>query len=380
MNSDCSVKGFLARVVIAMLWILLSVTANASVVAQGVAEKLQLIREIKVTEDKVLLKTYNKNMDEAWSFFKSNKADVIPFLLEELVQERQKPAPNDLVLLDIGYFLYLEAKDDERIKEAAKKALYALNPKSEIVQNNFHQLFEFTRKIAMENDSQVLDLIDSAFLKNNEKKIFIPMHSMELGPTLQCVFLYGLFGKDAEEHLIRQLKNPALTNRVLEILIWIGTEKSFESVSAMLEVRDFNTFARSLGYMMEVAGPSGKSKMLGLNTDSMDEKSRQYFESVKNDIAAQSYPYLKAYFDKLGDSKKVSGVEMKKILSDMYDNYGKDDETTPSTILNSDLPASYLIEQLQRIRARMLFRLSDEAPNDVKITNALMNTLLYRVE
>jgi len=62
----------------------------------------------------------------------------------------------------------------------------------------------------------------------------------------------------------------------------------------------------------------------------------------------------------------------------MYDNYGKDQETSPVAILDSEIDKSELISRLIEIRSRMSYRLSDEALSDVQNTNALINALYYR--
>jgi hypothetical protein len=62
----------------------------------------------------------------------------------------------------------------------------------------------------------------------------------------------------------------------------------------------------------------------------------------------------------------------------MYKNYGKDEDAEPSAIFDSDLPKNFLISELQRIRSRMFYRLSDEALSDVEITNAILNTLYFK--
>ena len=64
----------------------------------------------------------------------------------------------------------------------------------------------------------------------------------------------------------------------------------------------------------------------------------------------------------------------------MYDNYGKDDETTPSSIVTSALPHDYLLKELKRIRSRTFYRLNNHAFDDVRITNFLINTLQYMDE
>jgi hypothetical protein len=62
----------------------------------------------------------------------------------------------------------------------------------------------------------------------------------------------------------------------------------------------------------------------------------------------------------------------------MIAHYGRDDRTNPVAILDSGLESDFLITQLLNVRSRTLYRLSDEALDDVAVTNALINGLRYR--
>ena len=62
----------------------------ADITEQMVVEKLDLIRKIKVSEDRAILEKYNKGLDEAWAFFKANKDETLPWLALFLKDERKK--------------------------------------------------------------------------------------------------------------------------------------------------------------------------------------------------------------------------------------------------------------------------------------------------
>jgi hypothetical protein len=62
----------------------------------------------------------------------------------------------------------------------------------------------------------------------------------------------------------------------------------------------------------------------------------------------------------------------------MNKNFGKDETTHPSDVLDAKLPTDELVGELVKIRARTFNRLSDEALSDVEMTNLLINTLRYR--
>lgn len=356
-----------------------SASSQATSTEQEVLRKLEQIRSIKVTSDTKLLDQYNKQLDESWKFFVRHKKEVLPVLNKQLGLELRKDKPSDFLLLDIGYFLYLEG--DTLYKEEAKRALFSLDHNREIIKRNYQQLFQFTHRVASDGDPRVLEFIDKAFLYKTGISIFVPQHAMTLDGTLMCVFLYGIYGPDSEKHLRTFLVNPNVVKRVIEILIWVGSNNSITQVKkVMIASRDYETFGRALAYMLQTGGPEGRKIMLGLNPKDFDERSQQYYDEGHEAIEAQSYEGLKARFSGFSGDAYLSDNEIKRQLSDMYANYGKDESTNPVAILNSGLPKKYLIGELLKIRSRILYRISDEALSDVKLTNTLINTLHYRAK
>jgi len=354
---------------------------NASPLENEIKERLNLIRAIKVTDDSNLLKKYNQDLDASWKYFNENKKSVLPVLLKELKLELRKAAPNNFFLLDIGYFIFLEGANDKVYTKEAIRALYSLDPSSGIIKANFQQLFKFTHKVASQKDPKILEFIDKVFLANVDRSIFIPQHAMTLDPTLMCVFLYGVYGEGAESHIKLLINNPKYTNRMIEILVWIGTNDSLAAVkNAMNKNPTYETFTRALTYMMLIGGQRGKETMLSLKHKKFDKKSQDYYKRVKDVIESQSFDKLKNRFPKPSSDVRLSNVDLKNRLTKMYDNYGRDQDTDPISIMSSTLPKKYLIEQLERIRYRMLHRISDEALSEVKMTNAIINTLSYRLE
>ncbi|MEW6331091.1 MAG: hypothetical protein AB1560_06510 [Pseudomonadota bacterium] len=355
---------------------LVSVGSSAATIEQETLAHLDRIRAVRAGGDAKADKAYNKQMDEAWQFFNANQKSILPILRRELSQELRKDNPNNLFLLDIGYYLYLHNEVSD--KELGKQALFRLDTTSEIIRSNQQQLFYFTHAVASDKDPKLLLFLDKAFLKG-KVTAFIPQHSLMLDETLVCVFLYGIYGQTAELHLKPLLKDRNLTRKVIEILIWIGSPDSIQDVkAAMTASRDHETFARATAYMMKIGGPQGRAVMLAIKPGDFDDKSQEYYEKVRKDIGTISYSILRKQFTGIPGIAKLSGGELKKRLSAMYENYGKDDEISPEAVLNSDLPRDFLINELIRIRSRMFYRLSDEALSDVVMTNAIMNTLYYK--
>ena len=146
----------------------------------------------------------------------------------------------------------------------------------------------------------------------------------------------------------------------------------------MLADRNYETFSRATTFMMKTGGSEGRAAMLRLSPKDFDAQSQEYFERVRPQIEATSYETLRKQFSTGRDFAPLTEDTLKKRLAAMYENYGKDDTTEPSAVLDSTLPRTFLINELLRIRARMFRRLSDEGLSDVVGTNTILNALYYR--
>ena len=122
-----------------------------------------------------------------------------------------------------------------------------------------------------------------------------------------------------------------------------------------------------------MGGKEGKEFLLSCNIENYDEKLKKYFKEARPEISASSFEQHKSIFADSPGKPKASPTELKEILSRMYNNYG-----VALVVLNSELPADFLIAELIKIRSRMFHRLSDEALHDIKMTNLLINALQYR--
>ena len=353
--------------------------SHSATVEDSITEKLDLVRSITASNDDEVLKQYNKTLDDVWTYFRDNKDKSIPILLEQLKLEQSKAKPNDFFLLDIGYFLLLNGGKERVYEKEAMEALFKLDPSNEVVQFNMGTLFNFTRQAALNKEPRVLSFIDKVFLRNSEASIFLPLHSLKLNSTLMCVFLYGAYGEGAEDYLATLLQDNEVRLRVMEILIWIGSSESIEEINkTMLQNRDYETFGRALAFMMQNGGLRGQEIMLSVNPTKFDDKTQEYYSKVKPSIESITFEMMKQRFSRFPGEKNLSAEELKNRLTKIYENYGKDIETNPMSLLNSELPTDFLIDELKRIRLRTVYRLSDEALSDVKLTNALINALQYR--
>jgi len=351
---------------------------RAATLEQTALEHLDRLRAVQATSDGKAIARYNQQMDDAWKFFLANKAAAVPVLREQLDAELRKPVPNSLVLLDVGYFL-LSQGGVAADRELATSALLAIDTTSPVVRQNSRELFEFTHRVAALHDARILAFIDKAFLRD-KVTLFIPQHALRLDETLVCVFLYGVYGEGSEPHLREQLADPKVARKVVEILVWLGSPASVPAVrSAYVAAREYETFTRMAAFMMRAGGPQGRAVMLDLRESELDARSREYYAKVRPAVASTSYAALRRQFGP-ERSPKLGDDEVRTRLAAMSERYGKDEKTEPLQILDSTLGADELVGELVKIRARTFSRLSDEALSDVEMTNALINTLRYRIQ
>jgi hypothetical protein len=350
--------------------------ARAATLEQETLTQLNVIRAVEAGGTAAQNAAYNKQMDAAWRFFAANKPQVLPILRSQLTAELAREQPNDLMLLDIGFFLNTNEHGEH--ESVARDALFRINSRASIIQTNYQEFFEFVHAVAQEHDSRVLQLIDSEFLPTGQK-IFIPQHALELDGTLACVFLYGAYGADAERVLRERLKDRSDVKRVLELLAWLGSPDSVQAVGESLAVSpDYETFTRVTSFMMRAGGPAGREFMLTLAPDTLDARSREYLSRIRAAIQHTSFETVRESFANLPGEKTLADAEVKSRLDAMIAHFGTDDRTNPVAILDSGLESDFLIAQLLEVRRRSLYRLSDEALDDVKVTNTLINGLRYR--
>lgn len=331
------------------------------------------LRAIKPATDPRSAEQYNRQLEEAWKFFVAKRKDVSLSLRRQLVLELKKTARNDFILLDLGYFLYIHGEPGDR--EVAKTALFALNPRAEIVRFNQQELFQFAHAVAAEGDDRVLPLIDAAFLRDRVT-IRIPEHGLTLDEIAVCVFLYGAYGRGAEAHLRRLLADKAVARKVLDILIWIGSPESNADARSALSAGDPEIFVRAATFLMTVGGPQGRWLVLGVSPRDLDARSRESYVKIRRLAEETTFQELRKRF---GDEPgRMPDEELKKRIAAMNAGYGRDLRVSPAEILDPGLPREFLIAQLTRMRDVLLRRAAAETPADVRRTNALINALRYR--
>ncbi len=350
--------------------------ATAATIEEESIAHIGQLRTINANKDSATIAAYNKKMDDAWRFFYANRSQVVPILRAQLKEEIALERANDLILLDLGLFVY--KNDDAMGKAIAADAFAKLNPLAPIILENHQELFDFTHALAGAHDPRALSMIEKAFLPSDQE-LFVPQHSFRISGSLACVFLYGVYGDESEDILRAKLVEPSLAKRVLEILAWTGSPASVSDVALTLKASpDYDTFVRVTSYMMHVAGAEGRSFMLSLASNQLDEKSRQYFDSILPAIRSSTFETLKAALEETPENRELSDDEVISRLTAMIRNYGRDDNTNPAAILNSKLPKDLLITKLSSVRSSTFHRISNEALGDVEMTNLLINALRYK--
>lgn len=366
----------LLATLLAALMLSTAAHGHAATVEQDTLTHLNHLRAIRADQNSAATIRYNQDLDAAWKFFLSHKAQSIPVLAAQMQAELKLKQPNDLILLDTGLLLYTYGGAPE--KALAVDALTRLDPESAIVRANFKELFDFTFAVARDHEPRVLPVIERAFLPANPK-INIPQRTLKLDGTQTCVFLYGAYGPGAETALRAKLADPAVTRRVLEILIWLGSPAALPEVNqAIAAAPSQEMVERATAYMMQAAGPAGRDAVLNLGTRPLSEKSRRYLDKLKPEIKLTSLASARASLDRFPGDKRLSDAVVATRVAAMLKNGSMNEATNPLAIIDSGLAPARLIADFSELRRRTFARLSTDALSEVEAINFLINTLRYK--
>jgi hypothetical protein len=354
---------------------LIAQSAATAVADPQTLARVNAIRALSTPGDDAAARArYAHLMDESWQYFTHHKETALPTLRAQLASELKERKPNSLMLLDVGYFLYLQHDD----VELARRALYRVDSRAPMVQANTQELFFFAHALAADHDPQILAFIDRVFL-GQDLSVQLGQRRGAFDNVLLCAYLYGVSGPDAEAALRAALVDPKRRNRVLEVLIWIGTPASDDAVRSLLGTTvDSETFSRATTFLMRMGGPRGRDILLALDANSMDEHTRSFYQGVREGIEGTSFASLTKSFTPFGAAENITPAQLEDRLTALYDNYGRLEKLNPATLVNAPMAREPLIARLLAIRTRMFYRISDDGLNDVEIANAILNTLRYR--
>ena len=342
-------------------------------VEQEVRTRLDAMRAVKPTDPADVV---GKQMDDIWKYFDANRAKALPILRTELQAEEHKPTKSAFMLLGAGFYLYTHGEKTDG--EAAKTALFAIDSTSPIIRANLEQYFYFVHAVAAEHDERVLPLIDAAFL-DKKVPLVIPEFALNLDESLVCVMLYGAYGEGAEAHLQPFLQNPARVQKVIEILIWIGSPSSNNAVlGAMRANRSLDVFARATAFLMQSGGPEGKAIMQKLNPADLDPQVAEALNKSRQHIEAVSGAWYKSIFDRMGGAATIPDAELRKRLAATASGKGRDESLSPRAIYASGIPNDELIATLTATRNTMLQHVYDQVLQDVRTTDMVLNAVRFR--
>jgi hypothetical protein len=365
----------------AVVWCLAATELAAQTAAPDeIRQKIDQVRGIRPSAIQADNDAVNRRIDEVWSFLEKNKDGAVPIVIDTLKLELGKTAPDQFLLLDLGAFLLSsKAAPDPKL---AVQVLARLDGANATIAANFAQFARFAHMVAKSGDIDALAHFDRLFLANTATAhIFAPPHVTNLDPTLICVFLYGPYGDAGQQHLHRRLtKGDPAALRVLEILTWIGTERSVPAVSAYVKsTPDRETVLRAMAILAKLGGKSGRAKVLEIEGIAADAQTREQLQQSRAMIEQISYATIAASLEQFEPrpSPSPSPAEIDLRLAKMFDNYGVDHETHPLDVLDSTLADAELLDLMLRIRSRMFHRLNNHALDDVLVTNAIVNALQF---
>ncbi|WP_338763368.1 hypothetical protein [Massilia sp. METH4] len=322
-----------------------------------------------------------RELDAAWRWFGNHKSVALPVLRRELAAELKKAKPNQLVLLDVGYFL--RALGEPADRALSMQALLAIDPAGAAVQTQNQQLFRFVHASAADRDPRLFPLIDKVFLRG-DVTVLVPQHGYTVDATSVCIYLYGQYGALAERHLRGLLGDASVVNRVLEVLMWVGSPESVPAVSAVLATKEADTFARAVTFMLRAGGPQGRDALLAFDPRGLEGKARDFYLQTRPQLTAMNF---NALAQQLSDSppsekapapRRLDEAATRQVLAVLHATYGSYEGIQPTELALSAMPANALIEELLRVRERSLLRVSGEALADIDTTNTLINTLRFR--
>ncbi len=356
---------------------------SAAPVGADVMERLAQMRGLPAAAGEQDARGQRRELDAAWRWFGNNKAEALPVLRRELAAELKKTKPNQLVLLDVGYFLRAQGEPADRA--LSLRALLAIDRDGIVPQTQAEQLFRFVHASAADKDVRLLPLIDKVFLRG-QVKVFVPQHGYTVDETSVCIYLYGQFGAAAERHLQGLLGDAAVVNRALEVLMWVGSPDSVPSVAALLNTEDADTFARAATFLLRAGGPQGRDALLAFDPRGLQGKAREFYAQTRGQLPRMTF---ETQLEQLAEGatagkgpppRRLDEAATRQLLASLQASYGSYEGVQPVDLARSAMPAPQLIDELVRLRERGLLRISGEALADIDTTNTLINTLRFRAQ
>ncbi|GGY48716.1 hypothetical protein [Pseudoduganella albidiflava] len=365
----------------AMLAMSAIASSSAALPEQETLERLARMRAMPAAAAGQEAQRQRRDLDAAWRWFGNHKTTALPVLRRELAAELKKPKPSQLVLLDVGYFL--RALGEPADRALSMQALLAIDPAGIVPKTQAEQLFRFIHASAADRDPRLFPLIDKVFLRG-DVTVLVPQHGYTVDATSVCIYLYGQFGTRAEQHLRGLLNDPAVVNRVLEVLMWVGSPDSVPAVARLLDSTDADTFARAATFMLRAGGPQGRDALLAFDPRRLEGKARQFYLQTRPQLSGMHFDALVQQLsdsppsEKAAPPRRLDEAAARQLLAALFASHGSYEGIQPIELALAAMPSAQLIDELLRLRERSLLRISGEALADIDTTNTLINTLRFR--
>src|SRR5262249_51350173 len=139
----------------------------------------------------------------------------------------------------------------------------------------------------------------------------------DINLVAQGVFLYGVLGPGAEQHLASLLETrPDKAVQVLKILAWLGTMQSVPAVARAIEAHpDQETVRRGVAFLLTVGAPAGREAILKLDHGRLDAAARNYVERLEAGVVTTTFAFLVESLG--GPGPALSDVEVRRRLDVM---------------------------------------------------------------
>jgi hypothetical protein len=344
---------------------------------------VESLRTVVPTEDKVLLEKYNDLMDRNWSVYRQdlNKSSI--FLFTILKQEMSSKAPNDLVIMDISWFLAL-FDGRPAINEVLLDAYRRIDYQKKIISYYAEQYFRLSLFLSGRQLPGFLELIDKRFLRKSEASFFIPQHITMVDSHSQRTHLYGAYGRLSVKHLLEILKYEKDTfqrRSLTSILRRICTIECAQPIFELLKKeKDHEAFVNGTYIMLDNTGPVGRELYLKLSISDLPDKTADYFKNEQEYAQKMTYDFLVGRIKgKFGDQdSSISDTELLTQTEIMTKNFGISHTIHPMHFLNSKINKSILIEKLLEYRRRCFYRVSRHAMDDIDTTNQIIKALYFK--
>ncbi|MBM9592487.1 hypothetical protein JWG41_19745 [Leptospira sp. 201903075] len=367
-------------------WLLLfvfTVGLSAESYEEEVLRSIESIRTIKASEDKKEIGEFNSLMDANWKTFSEKKSVSIPIIHSKLKEELNSNSPNQMVLLDLSWYLTVSSPDKETLDTILKtyESIDFLNP---TIAQNIQQYFRLALFLSEKQIPGFLNSIDKRFLRNENRSFFIPQHVAMVSPHAQRTHLYGIYGNQSVPHLINILKtekDTKLRQSITSILRRICTPYCANDIYEMLETeQDHSTFVNGTYILLDNAGQVGKDLYLKLNPKSLSKETQDYFISEQNYVRNQNYDFfINKLKKKFGESSNdFSEAKLLSEIEKMIQENGESHSIHPLDFFSSTIKNEILIEKLIESRRKCFLRINHHGMQDIDLNNLILNTLYYK--